>query len=315
MSIRILLSSGIFWALLAAALYTLSAATSKILVEDFHVLQILFFRQIVVLLSTLRSIVGNFPHSLYTQRPGLHALRLAGAFLALSCGIWAVAVLPFATAVTLSFSQVFFVALLARLFLGEVVSRRTFTAIGLGFFGVLIVMRPSSEGLSSLYALVPLLSGFGGAMAVISVRRLSQTESTATLLLYQSIFVGLLSGLPLIFLWQTPTLQQLPLLLAVGFIATLGQWAGIHALRLVEAHIVGVFEYVKLVYAETLGVLVFDEHSDRQTLIGASIIVVAAFYAMRLRARANGFGPPFSGGTAPRVTASTARDTGKPGSG
>lgn len=123
-SIRALSSSGVSWALLAALLYTLAAAAAKVLVGDFHVLEILFFRQIVVLLSTLPEMRRSFPQALYTSRPGLHAIRLVGAFLALSCGIWAVAVLPLATATTLGFSQVFFVALLARFFSAKLSGRK-----------------------------------------------------------------------------------------------------------------------------------------------------------------------------------------------
>lgn len=285
MSIRALSSSGVAWALLAALLYTLAAAAAKVLVGDVHVLEILFFRQIVVLLSTLPDMRRSFPQALYTSRPGLHAIRLVGAFLALSCGIWAVAVLPLATATTLGFSQVFFVALLARFFLGETVGPKTFAAIALGFAGVLVVMRPGAEGLSLLHAAIPLLGGVGGAMAVISVRRLAQTESTATLLLYQSLFVGLLSGLPLIFLWVTPDLPQLLLLFGIGILATLGQWCGVQALRLAEASVVGTLDYIKLVYAELLGMLAFDERSDRQTVFGAALIVLAAYATVRLRSR------------------------------
>jgi len=284
-SIRALSSSGVAWALLAALLYTLAAAAAKVLVGDVHVLEILFFRQIVVLLSTLPEMRRSFPQTLYTSRPGLHAIRLVGAFLALSCGIWAVAVLPLATATTLGFSQVFFVALLARFFLGETVGPKTFAAIALGFAGVLVVMRPGAEGLSLLHAAIPLLGGVGGAMAVISVRRLAQTESTATLLLYQSLFVGLLSGLPLIFLWVTPDLPQLLLLFGIGILATLGQWCGVQALRLAEASVVGTLDYIKLVYAELLGMLAFDERSDRQTVFGAALIVLAAYATVRLRPR------------------------------
>lgn len=285
MPIRALSSSGVAWALLAALLYTLAAAAAKVLVGDVHVLEILFFRQIVVLLSTLPEMRRSFPQALYTSRPGLHAIRLVGAFLALSCGIWAVAVLPLATATTLGFSQVFFVALLARFFLGETVGPKTFAAIALGFAGVLVVMRPGAEGLSLLHAAIPLLGGVGGAMAVISVRRLAQTESTATLLLYQSLFVGLLSGLPLIFLWVTPDLPQLLLLFGIGILATLGQWCGVQALRLAEASVVGTLDYIKLVYAELLGMLAFDERSDRQTVFGAALIVLAAYATVRLRPR------------------------------
>lgn len=121
-------------------------------------------------------------------------------FVALSTSIWAVAVLPFTTAITLAFAQVFFVALLAMWFLKEPVGWQRITAVLVGFIGVVVVMRPGVDGLINILALIPLAGAVGAAFAVISVRRLSQTESTATLLFYQATFVGLLAGIPLIWL-------------------------------------------------------------------------------------------------------------------
>jgi drug/metabolite transporter (DMT)-like permease len=194
---------GILWALLATALFAIVAAMAKVAVKEYHVLQILFFRQILVFLSCLPSIVKSFPGSLKTQHPKTHAARLTGAFVALSCSIWAVAVLPLTTAITLGFAQVFFVALLALILLNESVSKHRIGAVIVGFIGVVIVMRPGVEGMIDLYALIPIFSALGAGVAVISVRKLSQTESTATLLIYQSVFVGALAGVPLFWLWIT----------------------------------------------------------------------------------------------------------------
>ena len=90
-----------------------AAAMAKLAVDQYHVLQILFFRQLVMFLSSAPSIAKGFPETFKTRHIVLHATRLTGAFIALSCGIWAVAVLPLTTATTLAFAQVFFVALLA----------------------------------------------------------------------------------------------------------------------------------------------------------------------------------------------------------
>jgi drug/metabolite transporter (DMT)-like permease len=118
----------------------------------------------------------------------MHALRLVGAFVALSCGIWAVAVLPLTTAITLGFAQVFFVSLLAIWVLRERVGIHRIGAVIVGFIGVVVVMRPGVHGIINLHALIPIAAALGAAIAIISVRTLSQTESTATLLIYQSVF-------------------------------------------------------------------------------------------------------------------------------
>lgn len=85
---------GILWALIAACLFAVVSAMAKHAVLEYHVLQILFFRQVVVFLSAVPELSKDFPSQLATRRPGLHVIRLSGAFVALGAGIWAVAVLP-----------------------------------------------------------------------------------------------------------------------------------------------------------------------------------------------------------------------------
>ncbi len=269
---------GILWALLATALFAIVAAMAKVAVKEYHVLQILFFRQVLVFLSCLPSIARSFPGSLKTQHPNIHASRLLGAFVALSCSIWAVAVLPLTTAITLGFAQVFFVALLALSLLNESVGKHRIVAVVVGFVGVVIVMRPGVEGMVDIYALIPILSALGAAVAVISVRKLSQTESTATLLVYQSVFVGALAGVPLFWLWVTPDLNGMILLLAMGVLATVANWIGVKALRLGEASVVGNIQYMQLIYAAILGFFLFSEVPDKYTIVGAAIIIGSSIY-------------------------------------
>lgn len=271
---------GIVWALLATALFAIAAVMAKVAVKDYHVLQILFFRQIAVFLSSLPSIAQSFPDSLKTQHPVSHALRLMGAFVALSCGIWAVSVLPLTTAITLGFVQVFFVSLLASYFLNESVGLNRIGAVLIGFLGVVVVIRPGVDGILDINSFIPILAAFGAAVAVISVRKLSQTESTATLLIYQAVFVGVLAGLPLIWLWVTPDMPGLLFLMAMGVVATAGQWVGVKALRLGEASVIGNIQYVQLIYAAILGFLIFGEVPDRYTLIGATIIIGSSIFLL-----------------------------------
>jgi len=279
---------GIAWALLATGLFAVVAAMAKVAVEHYHVLQILFFRQVVVFLSALPAISTAFPGSLKTDFPKIHALRLFGAFIALSCGIWAVAELPLTTAITLGFAQVFFVALLATSFLSEKIGSHRSAAVVIGFIGVVIVMRPGVDGIFNVHSLIPIAAALGAAIAIVSVRKLSQTESTATILVYQAVFVGVLAAIPLYWLWVTPDAKGLVLLSTMGILACIGQWVGVKALRLGEASVVGNIEYVKLIYAAILGYIFFNEIPDQYTIIGALVILVSSLYlGYRERAEKN----------------------------
>ncbi|MEM7377620.1 MAG: DMT family transporter [Pseudomonadota bacterium] len=277
---------GITLALIAAACFATTAALVKVALAEFHVLQILFVRQACVFITTLPALSRAFPSSLYTQNPGWHAVRLLGAFTALSCGIWALSLLPLSTAITLGFAQVFFVALLARASLGETVGPHRVAAVAIGFVGVLVVMRPGVTGFSTAGSLVALAGAFGAAVAVVCVRRLSQTESSATLLAWQSICIGAVAAAPMPWLWQAPGTHGAALLLAIGVLSSVGQWIGVSALRHGEASVVGNVEYTKLLYAAVLGYALFGEVPDAWTGAGAAIIVCAGGYLFHREARA-----------------------------
>ncbi len=271
-------SKGILLALIAAILFASVAAMAKIASSNYHLLQILFFRQFVILLSTLPFIIKAPLKTLKTQNTKLHFMRLVGAFIALSCGIWAVSALPLTTAITLSFSQVFFVALLALYFLEEPVGWRRLLTILVGFAGVLIVMRPAVNGVFNMHSLVPIIGALGAAVAVISVRKLTQTESTTTLLVFQAVFVGALAGIPLIWLGKIPNLPDLLFLFTMGSLAAIGQWLGVKALQYAEASLLGNIQYVKLVFAAILGYFIFNQLPDIYTISGAMIIIASAIF-------------------------------------
>ncbi len=269
---------GILWGAAAAGLFAAVTAMAKVAVQEFHVLQIRFFRQIVVLLSASPQISKDIPGSLRMRRPGLHAVRLAGAFTMLCCSIWAVSLLPLTTATTLSFAHVCFVALAAMWFLGEPVGKHRVAAIMAGFAGVLLVIRPGLEGFAGPAALIPLLGAAGAAAAKVSIRKLSQTETTGSLLLYQALFAGLLAGLPMFWLWVTPDFEGLMLLVFMGVVAAGAQWAGIQALRLGEASVVGNIDYSQLIWAALFGYLLFAEVPDAPVIAGAALIIGASVY-------------------------------------
>lgn len=279
---------GVLWALSATALFATAAALTKLASLQYPVLQILFIRQMILLASVAPAILKGFPDNLGTRKIGLHVFRLAGAFTALSCGFWAVAVLPLTTATVLAFSSVFFTTLLAVAMLGERIGRARLAAIVVGFAGVLVVMRPSFSGLVDPRALIAVAGAVGVAVAMVSVRKLSRTESNATLLAYQGLFVGLLAALPLPWLWVVPDGEGLALLVAIGAISAVGQWCGVRALRAGEAGLVSSVEYMKLIYATLLGYWLFAEWPDMFTLAGAALIIGAALFTIHREARRAG---------------------------
>lgn len=280
-------SRAALYALISLALMSSAWAVTKAAVAEYHVLQVLFFRQAIVLSTTLPQIKRNFPDSLKTKQPVVHGIRLLGAFVGLVCSIWAIGLLPMTTAATLGFSQTFFMAVLAVIFLNEHVGVHRIGAIMVGFVGVLIVVRPGGEGFGSLGMYVAIMGALGAAVALTSVKHLSRTESTATLLAYQTICIGAVAAVSMIWVWKTPDLNGWMLLIGIGLLSAPAQWIGVTALRLGESSLLANIQYSKLLYAGVLGYFFFGEIPDRYTVIGACVIIASGFYIFHREARRN----------------------------
>lgn len=269
-------SKGIGLALCSTFLFTLVGVLVRILSESLDVFQILLFRQLVFVTLLLPAIVKSIDVLLKPQLLGLHTLRIVGAFIALYCGFLTVSNIPLADATALGFTQVLFVAFLSRTFLAESVSTQRVVTIAVGFIGVMLVVQPSFEQSSLTYTFVGLLAAFGAAMAVLCVRKVAQTEPKITLLAYQAIFVGLMALVPALLNWQTPTLEEFTLLIAVGVISSLAQWIGLTAYKYGEANVIANVEYGKIIYSVGLGYFLFTEIPNWLAVMGAITIILSA---------------------------------------
>lgn len=273
-------TKAIVLALLSTAFFTAANAMIKVAADDYHVFQLIFFRQSIILLSTMPAILRNWPATLKTKRPIPHMLRLGGGFTGMICGMVALSGLPLANATTLGFAKIMFLAIIAFLFLKESLGPHRVGGIIIGFLGVLLVMRPDVGGMINQYSLIAILAALGGAISAAGVRALSHTESPQTLLAYQALAFGIVAAIPLYWVWHQPDLQGFLFLIAFGLISTIAQWLGVLSFRFGEASVVGNIDYMNLVYATAFGYLLFDEIPDWQTMAGAGLIIGASAYIM-----------------------------------
>lgn len=242
--------------------------------------QILVVRQVIVL-ALLALIVGHGLHGVMrTQRPGLQALRALFSFGAMFGGFLAIINLPMAEATALGFSQVLFVTLGAILFLGERVDARRWCAMLVGFVGVLIILRPTSQALS-LYAISALVGALFGAGITVTVRMLGNTERTETILFWQGTLMLLVLVVPSWWVWVPPTAREWTWLLGLGLVGTAGQWLITRAYQQGEASALAPLDFVRLILATGSGFLVFGEIPDLVTIAGASLVVLGTLYTVR----------------------------------
>ena len=265
--------------MLASIAFSLMALLIKLLGQRLHVTQILFLRQIGMLVLVLPAILPNFPGSLHSKRPGLQLLRIGFALVAMLGGFTAVIHLPLADATAIFFAKSFFVTIFAIFFLGEIVGRYRWAAVVIGFIGVTVMLQPGTTEFS-IYSLASLAGAAGAAAVMICLRKVSQFDSANTILSWSSIGVGLAMLIPGLYFWQWPSLNEWIFLIALAGVSYVGQRFNIYAYKHGEASLLASLDYVRLLWATIFGYLVFDHFPGAATWIGASIVIAAAIFTI-----------------------------------
>lgn len=271
---------GSLWVLLGSLFFSVMVVLIKIAGQTLHVTEILFFRQATMLLLALPVILRNYPASLITALPGLQALRVSVAFLAMLLGFTAIIHLPLAEATTLNFAKTFFVGILAIIFLGEVVGVRRWGAICMGFVGVVIIAWPHEGVALNIYSLMAVGSAAAVAVVMTLMRTIAQIDKPVTILSYQAIGVGILMIPPTIYFWKMPSMADLLIIVAIGAVSSIGQLCNIQAFKAGEASAIASLDYVRLIYALIFGFLIFSEWPEPRVFIGAAVVVAAAVYTL-----------------------------------
>lgn len=263
----------------AAALFTLGVALIKLAGERIPVVQLLFLRQMGMLLMLSPALVRNFPENIRTNRPGLQLTRIFFALIALLGGFTAAINMPLAEATSLGFAKSFFVTVFAVLILKESVGPYRWVAIAVGFIGVGVMVQPGAEGFS-LYGLYALAGAAAAGLVMVLIRLLSKTETTTSILGFQVFGVGIVTMVPAFLLWVPPTLQEWFVIIAIGVVSFFAQKANIYAYRHGEASLLASLDYVRLLFATVFGYFLFQQLPQFSTWIGASIIIVAAVFTV-----------------------------------
>ena len=269
---------GIALMLTGIAAFAVMDATIKWLTADFPVTQVVALRSWfgLPLLCLLAYFEGGLP-ALKTRRPLVHVGRYA-LVLALSFSFfWALSQMKLVDAVAITFTVPIFITALSVPLLKEPVGWHRWLAIGVGFCGVLIMLRPGL-GVFQWAALVVLGSAVVYALLMITTRAFKSTESTAALMLYPQLGMSLTGIVIAPLFWVTPSPVDLGLFALAGLFGSVGVMCLTHAFRLAPVATVSPFEYSALIWATLLGFLLWRELPDTPTLVGAAIVIASGLY-------------------------------------
>ena len=214
---------------------------------------------------------------LRTRRLYGHVGRALVGLTALYVFFLSFSLMPLADAYAISFAAPLFVTALSVLLLKETVGPRRWSAVLVGFVGVLVMIRPGL-GVFQPVALLPLLGAVLYAGVVIVIRVLSRTESSVAIVFYFTVTGGVLSGLLVPFVWVTPDARDLLMLAGVGVVGACAQLAMTGAFRSAEVSLVVPFEYSAMLWAVLVGYAVWGDVPGVHIWIGVPIVVASGIY-------------------------------------
>jgi len=233
------------------------------------------FALAVVLINPVRN-----PQVMRTGRPWLQLGRSALLVISTTLNFIALRYLQLDQTMAIMFSTPFLVALLGGPLLGEWIRWRRWTAIIVGFCGVLLVTRPGAGGIHPA-ALLILCSALCYALYVISTRILSRTDSDGTTNLYSNLVGAIVVTVAVPFVW-TPQSDPLVIVLmcSMGLLSGIGHFLLIRAHRLAPAAVLAPFIYSEIVWMIALGFLVFGDKPNRWTLAGVAVVIASGLYLL-----------------------------------
>lgn len=215
-----------------------------------------------------------------TGRPLAHAWRAAAGLTTMVLAFSALAWLPLAEATTLSFAAPLFAIILSALVLGEKVGPHRWSAVALGFVGVLIVMQPEGSHLPAAGLLLAAAAAFGVGVTTITIRQIGRTEGTQTIVLYFSLLSLPAVGLLMPFFGRAHDGPEWLILFALGSFGGIAQLLLTASLRYAPVPVVVPFDYTQLLWAVLLGWLVFADRPAATTWLGAAAIIASGLYTL-----------------------------------
>jgi len=268
--------------LLAILCIDLYMVIIKFLGDEYSIIQLTLFRNVAAIIPLLLLILFTNEFSTIFKNIGNKFLILSClrgiCFLSMNVFIFiSVVNLEFATAMTLTFSSPFFIVILSIILLSEKIGIYRWSAVIIGFVGVVMIMKPTSE-IFSLYSIFPILTAIAWAFTVIILKFIQGNHSTAKIQLYTLIF-NVIGGLILFFVTtghvEIKNFKDFILMTMTGVLGGTAAILFIYSYRLISASKIASFEYLGIPSSFILGWIFFNEAPWSQLFPGVIVIIFA----------------------------------------
>jgi drug/metabolite transporter (DMT)-like permease len=285
-------SKGIVLKLISAVLFAVMSALIRYLGARYPIGEVVFYRSAfaivpIVLIYAWR---GELAATVRTERPLGQLNRGALSVVGMFCNFGALARLPLIEANAISFTSPLFGVAFAALFLKERVRIYRWSAVIIGFVGVLVVLAPHLSGdeltivMASATSLAGVIYAIAGSITnagtMIQTRALTQSESTSSIVFYFSLICALAGLVTWPFGWIAPTGREFFILACIGFLGGTGHIVLTESYRHAAASVVAPFDYTSMIWALVLGYAMFGETPTAAIIVGSAIIAAAGLFVI-----------------------------------
>ena len=262
---------------LSVLFFVLMSVCIKATGDHIPLFQVVFFRNFFALLPLIFFIYFLKLNFSSINNYKLHIARAFIGITAMSLFFISIRYVPLVEMQTISYSSVFFISILSIFFLGEKIGYRRIIAIFIGFIGVLIILKPSTE-LFSNYSVLPLIASLFLSMAVIVLKKILLTNNN---ILSVWVFTVLCTILSLFFYnenWIWPNNLDLSFMIASGILGFIAQICLTKSFQLADASILAPIDFSSVIWSFSLGYIFFGELISSDVLIGGLIIITSVGY-------------------------------------
>jgi len=283
---------GIILKLISAVLFAVMSALIRYLGARYPIGEVVFYRSAfaIVPVVVVYAWRGELMAAVRTERPLGQVSRGALSIVGMFCNFGALARLPLIEANAISFTSPLISVALAALVLKERVRIYRWSAVTIGFLGVLVVLAPHLSGdeltvaMASATSLAGVIYALAGSVTnagtMIQTRHLTKSETTSSIVFYFSLICALSGLVTLPFGWITPTGSEFVVLIAIGFLGGMGHILLTESYRHASASMVAPFDYTSMIWALVLGYAMFGEKPTVMIVLGSFIIAAAGLFVI-----------------------------------
>lgn len=266
------LRRGAVHALIAATAFSVMGVCIKFAARGAPNEVIVFIRCLVSLAILLPFLLRKGGGGIRTRRIGGHLWRAGFGILAMYAFFYAIAKLPLAEAILLTYSTPLWIPFIAWAWIGEKPAAVAFPAAILGLVGITLIVKPGMHHIDPTAGLAGTVSGILAGCAMVSIRRISDTEPPARIVFYFALMGTVIASVPMAWAWTSPAPATLALLVGAGLLATLGQIHLTRAYGCAPAALISPFTYAAVIISAGLGWLFWDERADAWSALGALLV-------------------------------------------